>query len=115
MIYILVCGGRDFTDKKFVFEKLDKLKEAIQSDITIVHGAARGADLLAEEWAKSREVNYRGFPFKYQKYGNAGGPIRNKEMLDSNNIDMVIAFPGGKGTKGMIKLAKAANVKVVEL
>lgn len=41
----------------------------------------------------------------------AAGHIRNKQMLDTG-IDVVIAFPGGRGTANMVKIAKEANVQV---
>jgi hypothetical protein len=36
-------------------------------------------------------------------------------MLTEGHPDLVIAFPGGNGTDMMVKLAKAANVSVIEI
>lgn len=115
MKYILVCGGREYDDRKNVYRKLDLVLKNTNDNITIVHGAARGADTLAEDWAKSRQVNYRGFPAKWDKFKKRAGTLRNKEMIDDNVIDLVIAFPGGNGTAGMIRLAKEANIDVIEV
>jgi len=52
------------------------------------------------------------FPSNWKKYGNAAGPIRNKEMIDSK-IDVLVAFPGGNGTKNMIDQCKKHNIKVM--
>lgn len=40
--------------------------------------------------------------------------IRNAEML-KENPDLVVAFPGGNGTIGMIKLAKANQINIMEI
>ena len=42
----------------------------------------------------------------------AAGPKRNQQMLDEAKPDMVVAFPGGKGTAHMRQIAKAAGVPV---
>src|SRR5688572_12579073 len=97
MTRALVCGSRDFTDEWLVFLALDAYveeREINPKELTIVSGAARGADTLAVEWAKRRGINYEEHPAKWTEYGRAAGPIRNKEMLDSG-VDIVIAFPKG--------------------
>jgi hypothetical protein len=101
---VLVCGGRDYSDEKKVFETLDKVKDKYGDDVIIIHGACSGADDLAEKWAKDREVEYMGFPAKWKKQNRAAGPIRNKRMRDVSIPDACIAFGGSDGTKGMCKL-----------
>jgi hypothetical protein len=49
----------------------------------------------------------------WRKYGPAAGPIRNQQMLDWGP-DLVVAFAGGTGTAGMVALARAAGVPVIE-
>lgn len=44
--------------------------------------------------------------------GKAAGPIRNQRMLDEGKPDLVVAFPGGRGTADMVRRAKAAGVPV---
>ena len=106
---ILVCGGRDYSDR----EKLTAvLKEYICDDLTIIQGGARGADELALKWAEAFGVARITFPAHWEKYGKRARYIRNVEMLNEGDPDLVIAFPGGKGTQMMITLAEAANVKV---
>jgi UDP-N-acetylmuramoylalanine-D-glutamate ligase len=36
-------------------------------------------------------------------------------MLNDHRPDMVVAFPGGRGTANMIALAKSAGVEVIEV
>ena len=41
--------------------------------------------------------------------------IRNQEMLDEGLPDLVVAFPGGKGTAHMVKIAQKANVMMLQV
>jgi hypothetical protein len=48
--------------------------------------------------------------------GKAAGSIRNQRMLDAEkHIDVVVAFPGGRGTADMVRRARAAGIHVLEI
>ena len=47
---VIVCGGRNFQDKEFCFEKLDEIMSSLK-DMEIVSGNAKGADAFGEEYA----------------------------------------------------------------
>ena len=70
---------------------------------------------MAGSWAKAFGYEVQKFPANWKEYGKRAGYIRNAQMLNEGKPDLVVAFPGGKGTQMMIKLAKAAGVKVVEV
>lgn len=112
-VKILVCGGRDYNDSKWIFHMLD----AINRDRQVTHlitGDAPGADYWAWQWALDREIPVTQYYADWDKYGRAAGPIRNKQMLTENpDITIVLAFPGGKGTENMLKLAREAGVPEV--
>lgn len=110
---VLVCGGRDYADRERVFATLDEL-HARTPISAIMHGNAKGADSLADDWAKGRCWTYY-YPADWRTHGKAAGPIRNQEMLDDGEPGLVVAFPGGPGTADMVRRAKAAGVKVVEV
>ena len=80
--------------------------------VPAVHGAALGADSLAGEWARARGIKETPVPADWNRYGRAAGMWRNMQMLDMKP-DVVIAFPGGKGTQNMIDIAENANVRVM--
>lgn len=105
---VLVCGGRDFDDYAFVASVLD-----FYDPDTVIHGAARGADSLAHRWAQNRCVPVESYPANWHRDGKAAGPIRNVKMLAEGKPDVVIAFPGGKGTEHMVKIAKAKGIQVL--
>lgn len=81
----------------------------------VITGGAKGADTLAAEWAHAKGYPLRIFLPKWKTHGHAAGPIRNATMLKEGKPDLVIAFPGGKGTQNMKKLAQAKGVFVIEL
>lgn len=111
MIKVLVCGGRDFTDAHL----LDNILFAFNAKFVIselVHGAQRGADLLADDWARVSGVKRVPFVADWDRYGNRAGNIRNQKMLQESKPDMVIAFPGNTGTQDMISRALEAGVPV---
>ena len=108
---LLVCGGRNFEDKEWLYRFLDIIHKEDPID-TIIHGDARGADRLAGQWAIDNGITELKFPADWEKNGKAAGPIRNFEMLTKSCPDLVIAFPGGKGTKNMIDLATKKGYEV---
>lgn len=109
---VLVCGGRDYTDDQKVHKIL---MQYLKSDLVIIQGDARGADGLARSWCKKMGVKCENYPADWDKYGKRAGYIRNVQMLNEGKPDLVIAFPGGKGTKMMVTIAEAANVEVIEV
>lgn len=111
---VLVCGGRDYHDAERVYMMLDGIHKS-GPITTIVHGAARGADALADAWALSRSVACRAYPANWNRDGRKAGPIRNARMLADSRPTMVLAFPGGNGTADMVRRAKRAGVTVREV
>ena len=111
---VIVCGGRDYHNDVRVREILDAGIDG-QQITALAEGGASGADEHAEEWAIVRKVPVRTYPAQWAKYGGAAGPMRNAEMLADFKPDAVIAFPGGKGTADMMRKAKAAGVRVIEV
>lgn len=111
---ILVCGGRDYANRARLFAVLDQYRAAVKIE-AIVHGAARGADSLADEWATSRGVPVQRFPANWDVYGNAAGPLRNARMLREAEPHLVVAFAGGRGTADMVRRARSAGVRVAEI
>jgi len=107
---ILVCGGRDFDDGALLSRTLDRLPFTVDFVIT---GGARGADTLADKWAQRRGKARAIFPANWEGEGKSAGARRNARMLEIGKPNLVIAFPGGRGTRNMIDQAKGHNVPVV--
>ncbi len=113
---LLVSGGRSFDDEEFVVRQLVRIHKSVP--ITeIIHGAAKGVDTYAGEWADSVGIPQSGKKYKidnqaWKTYGKAAGPKRNRDMFDTAKPDVVLCFPGGSGTKDMHGYATRQGVIV---
>lgn len=117
----LICGGRDL-DAADVWNWLERFGHQDAAErlgrrgapriTTVIHGGARGADEGAARWGESESVPVLAFPAAWKKHGKAAGPIRNARMIRDGKPDVVIAFPGGRGTADMIRQAEAAGIPV---
>lgn len=109
---LLVCGGRDYANIDHVYSVLSAV-HAKRGISILIHGDAPGADTLAGEWAMERGIHVARVPALWDRYGSAAGPKRNEAMLQLNP-DGLVAFPGGRGTNGMVELAKSAGITVMD-
>lgn len=124
---VLICGGRDLTDWRWFADELEKIAfdyfprtspdkyGNFLYSVKIIAGGARGADTLAYDWAVVNWTKYQEFKADWNKHKKAAGPIRNQQMLDEGRPELVIAFPGGSGTADMVRRAKKAGVRVIEV
>lgn len=99
---VLVCGGREYGDREYLFSVMDYFHER-HGFTLVIHGGARGADALAGVWARARGVPEQPCPANWARYGKRAGILRNVEMLVDHKPDFVIAFPGGRGTADMVR------------
>jgi predicted Rossmann-fold nucleotide-binding protein len=123
---ILVCGGRDFDDYPFVAATLDRICAEkgweyepdeygnTLPSVVVIQGGARGADACADQWAVTRWCSMIEIKADWDIWGKAAGPIRNQRMLEEKPV-LVVAFPGGVGTKDMVERARRAGVEVMEI
>lgn len=105
---ILVTGGRDFTDQVRVTSALDGLLAA--PDL-LIQGGAKGADRCALEWARTRGVHPVTVEALWDFYKKPAGHKRNEAMLWLRPA-LCVAFPGGRGTDGMVDLCVRAGIPV---
>lgn len=110
---LLIAGKRDFEDKQYLEDVLDRYVSLFGVPDEVVHGDARGADTLGKEWAISRGYPVKAFPADWDKHGKPAGMIRNREM--GKYADMLIAFWDGfsNGTAHMIQEMKKHKKQVI--
>lgn len=75
------------------------------------HGAARGADTEVSHYLH-RMIGVRLVPHPalWDLHGRSAGFIRNREMVDE--VDALIAFPGGRGTAHAVECANKRGIPV---
>ena len=112
---ILVCGTRDVPSQKQADKVMDILHLFTRGEThTLIHGAAPGVDTIASMYAKRVEWEVRPFPADWERHGKAAGPIRNQQMFDENDVDLVLAFPAAssRGTWDMVERAVKNRIPV---
>lgn len=112
---LLVTGGRDYSDVQAVNAALNAFREKYGISV-LISGGAKGADEAAELWAFHNGIAVDRYPVTkaaWKVFGRAAGPRRNARMLEEGKPDIVLAFPGGNGTRDMTLQAKAAGLTVL--
>lgn len=125
MYVIQITGGREYTDGSAIYNTMKPYIEKYGAkNVLIRHGGARGADSLShfqarrlgvpDDHIQARKPEYYGYSWDLDKEGNAAGNLRNIAMLEEEpKPDIVLAFPGGKGTANMIEFAKERQILIV--
>lgn len=128
---IVVTGGRNFTDRSVIHGCLDFIHRL--KPITVVrHGDAKGVDQICGDWAKLNglieevyipdwgDVTKPDTVIKVSRsgkqYNAKAGHDRNQLMLDQfPKPDLCVPFPGGAGTKDMLKRMYKSGIPVYEV
>ena len=106
---------------RFVLLSVIKARRSFKlnnGNIILAHGKADGADSMSAFTAFEYGQPVLSFPANWTTQGQKAGVVRNKRMFDFFEPDLVIAFPGGRGTTHMrnhAKKAVAANTSKADL
>jgi len=106
---VLICGSRDWEYGGAVYKRLRDLPQGS----LVITGAARGADRLADFYARQLGHDTKRFPADWETFGKRAGFIRNVQMLEQEP-DLVIAFQknGSRGTQHTIDEARKRGIPV---
>lgn len=104
---VIVTGGRNYSDRNFIYQTLDHFKPT-----EIINGGASGADRISTEYAKERNIPLKIYNADWDFYGRSAGPVRNELMLSENSDAIVLAFAGGKGTQDCVTRAIVKKMKI---
>jgi len=107
---VIICGGRSFCDAERAGALLDKHLGGGSLSL-VIEGGARGADSIGRRWARKRGIPVKTVEANWDRYGKRAGMIRNIQMADLKP-DAVVAFPGGKGTRNMIDIARFRRIPI---
>jgi hypothetical protein len=113
-VRILVTGSREWPSEDVI---IDALRDAVMfrqrgEGHVLVHGAARGADMLAYRFARhATGWTAEAHPAMWNLYGPAAGPIRNQAMVDLGaDLCLAFLFNNSTGTKDCISKAQYAGI-----
>ena len=107
-MHLAITGSRTFTN----YDRLEKIilnrYKSKLFDMVIVSGGARGADNLAERFAKEHLLPMIILKPDWKKHGVSAGFYRNQQIVDK--ADEFIAFwdDRSKGTQDLIKKVQKA-------
>lgn len=106
---LAIIGSRTFNDVELLTKVLEPYKSIVSC---VVSGGARGADALAEAWAKSNSIQTLIHKPDWKKYGKSAGPKRNELII--SDCDECVAFWDGKskGTMNSIFICNKLNKKI---
>jgi hypothetical protein len=113
---VVVCGSRNGPKSTFivmpeeVYREMDRLHAELRITDLMQGGNPCGVDGFARRWATTKpEIRRWVCKAEWIKFGPAAGPIRNRRMVEWHR-DIVIGFPGDRGTADMIAQAEAAGI-----
>lgn len=104
---VAIVGSRSFTDYKVFSDFMEDLTENEHLAIEeIISGGAKGADSLAEIYAKDKGIPIEIIRPDWNAFGKSAGFIRNRDII--MRCDVCVAFWDGysHGTKHDIDLCK---------
>lgn len=113
---VAIIGSRTFTDKEFIYTKLNNIFNTVYPKL-IVSGGAKGPDTIGVRWATEMNIPVKEFIPDWTTYGKRAGFIRNTLII--NEADTVIAFWDGlsKGTLDSINKARKTdkNIEIIKV
>lgn len=114
---VVVTGGRDYRADHRIYAELDAVAGSGLVRF-LIHGACRGTDLLAAQWACLNDIDEVRMPARWAD-GRSAGPARNRRMLkfaaelsEPGERVMLLAFPGGLGTASCVREAERLGIEV---
>jgi hypothetical protein len=94
-MHLGIVGSRNYVDyeafKTHIEETLKKWNVNVTNISSVVSGGAKGADSLAERWAKDNAIPTTVFKPDWNKLGKKAGILRNTDIV--NESTHLVAFP----------------------
>ncbi len=89
---LLITGSRDFHNYEELEQGIQELEKMEGQKITmLLHGGAKGADTLAENWAKENGIKTQVLKPDYKKYLPKQAPlIRNIELVKLAEVTLAL-------------------------
>ncbi|MBN8945384.1 MAG: DUF2493 domain-containing protein [Rhizobiales bacterium] len=108
---LLICGGRHYDDAAAICRELDRLHGGQPIDV-LIHGGLVAIGTVAEAWARQHNVHVVRYPPNWTLLGTKAEARRNAFMLADSRPDFLLAFPGGRDTADLVRMARAAELPV---
>lgn len=98
---LLITGSRKFDNSIGIMEAIKQVENLQGQKITmLLHGGAKGADTLAENWAKENGIKTKVLKPDYEKHLPKQAPlIRNIELVKLAEVTLAL-YTGNERTGG---------------
>lgn len=116
---VLVTGSRDWPDAALIDKALQAeclVAVGERRALVVVHGGAKGADVMANQWAYRNLIPIERHPAIWRPngiYNPQAGLLRNRQMV-ALGADVCLAFirNGSRGASHCARLAEEAGIPV---
>jgi hypothetical protein len=111
-VRVLVTGSRTWTDTDVIERALrNSTSRARPDEVTVVHGGADGADMLAHWCAQMLGMNTEVHPADWSRYVRRAGMVRNEAMV-ATGADLCLAFilDHSRGASHCARAARSAGI-----
>lgn len=112
---LLVTGSRSWTDRAVIARALIDVDAewGVPRDAVLVHGGARGADLIAADVWAGFGMTVEAHPADWDRYGQRAGYVRNAEMVRAGaHLCLAFIVDGSRGATMCAQLAEEAGIPV---
>jgi hypothetical protein len=110
MMILLIAGSRSFDDEDLMEAKLQGFLSQSGAPDVIIHGGARGADIMGAKWAARQRIPHVMFTALWEQLSKRAGYLRNTQMADACTHAVVFWNGQSKGAKHMIDLLEERNI-----
>lgn len=97
---VAVSGTRTFKDYPLL---CGFFKQHMPHPCTIIQGACRGVDLMAERYGKEHGFKVLEYRANWDEYGRGAGVLRNIEMAKAADMLLAIWDMKSRGTRHMLR------------
>ena len=112
---LAIVGSRDMTDMELMIDWINLTVMVFGPIECIISGGARGADTLAERYARMHGIKFIPFRPDWKKYGRKrAGLLRNHDIVGAATHVLAFPSPNGSGTQHSMSLAKKQKKPLVE-
>lgn len=116
---VIIAGSRTLSDASLIRGLTDMFLTNLDVRVgEIVSGAAVGPDKIGETYAALHNIPLILMPADWNRHGKAAGPIRNRQMAEYADMDIVFWDGQSRGTLNMIKemsrVKKPCLVHIIE-
>ncbi len=105
---IAVIGSRTYEDYE-TFKKILKKLISNYSNVVLVSGGAKGADYLAEKFAKEFDIEIEVYEADWNTNGKSAGFKRNIDIWNASTFGIAFWDGESRGTKHSFEISKKQN------